>query len=74
MSMCLLEVAQVPLEPILPLPPLDRVLHARNISRQLEALAIAEPDVVVGFTFEQLNAFGRQRGVEIGEDFLEEVW
>ncbi len=69
----LLHEAQIPLEPIFTLPFLDLDLHARQVAAELEALAVAEPDVVVWLAFQELNAFGGDGGVEVAEDFFEEV-
>ncbi len=69
----LLHEAQIPLEPIFTLPFLDLDLHARQVAAELEALAVAEPDVVVWLAFQELNAFGGDGGVEVAEDFFEEA-
>ena len=69
----LLPEAQIPLEAVLALPFLDLDFHARQIAAELEALAVPEPDIVVGLAFQELDAFGSYGGVEVAEDFFEEV-
>lgn len=64
---------QIPLKPLLPLPLLNLPLHNTCIRAQLKALPIPEPEVIVGFAFEQLDAFGFERGVEVVERFFEEL-
>ena len=73
MPVRLLQKAKVPLKPVLALPLFDLRLHARNVSAELEALAVAEPDVVVGVAFEKVYAFGFEGGAEVVEGFAEEV-
>jgi hypothetical protein len=57
MPMRLLQEAQVSAIPILTLPLLDLTLHDRKVTAEAEALAITEPDIVVGLAFPQFYAF-----------------
>jgi len=45
-----------------------------EIRRKAEALAIAEPDVVIGLALEKFDLFCSQGCTEIFEAFVEEVW
>lgn len=69
----LLQKRQVPLVAILPLPALDLVLHSREIRAEAHALAVAEPDVVVGVAFEQLDALGFEARAQLAEGQVEEA-
>ena len=48
------EKIEIALEAVLAFPLLDLGLHGGDICREAELLAIAEPDIVVGVTFEQV--------------------
>jgi len=74
MPMRLSKPLQIPLKPLLPLPLLNLSLHNTCIRAQLKALPIAKPEVIIWFAFEQLDAFGFERGVEVVEGFFEELW
>ena len=71
--MALFQELQVPAITILALPLLDLRLHDRQITTQLKALAIAEPDVVIGLAFSKLYAFSLQARVQLFEGAVEEM-
>lgn len=73
MLMRLLHPAQIPFKPILSFPPLNLVLHARDIGAELEFLPIPEPDIVVGLAFHELHALCFQGRVKVAERLFEEV-
>jgi hypothetical protein len=73
MPMRLSKPLQIPFKPLLPLPLLDLLLHNTCIRTQLKALPISKPEVIIRFTFKQLDAFGFERGVEVVERFFEEL-
>ncbi len=73
MPMGLLKKAQIPLEAIFAFPLLDFIFHTGDVGGQLEGLAIAEPEIVVGLAFHQLHAFGFERGVQVVEGFPKEM-
>jgi hypothetical protein len=73
MSMRLSEPLQIPLEPLLPLPFLNLPLHNTRVRAEFKALSISKPEVVIRFTFEELDAFGFERGVEVVKRFFEEL-
>ena len=58
MAMGLLEETKISLEAILAFPFLDLPLHAGGVRRELKSLAIAKVHLVVGLTFQELNALG----------------
>lgn len=58
MSMRLLQKAEISLEAVLALPLFHLLLHARNVAAKLEAFTISKPDIVVGFAFHEIDAFG----------------
>lgn len=64
---------QIARVPILALPLLDLVFHAGEVCRQLELLAIAEPDVVVWLTFDQLDALSLEAGIQVCKRVVEEA-
>lgn len=55
--MRLVEECQISLKPIFAFPFLNLRLHCRKVRGELEVLAIAEPDVVVGGALHNINAF-----------------
>jgi hypothetical protein len=73
MLMRLPKPLQVPLKASLSLPTFNLPLHDRHICAQLERLAVSEPEIVVGRTFEELNAFSGERGIEVREGLGEEL-
>lgn len=73
MRMRLPKVLQISLVSLLSLPLLNLLLHDGEVTRELELLAIAEPDVVVWFAFQELDALGFEAGVEFGKGAVEEV-
>jgi hypothetical protein len=64
---------QVPLKALLPLPFLNLPLHDRRVGAKLKALSIPKPEVVIGLAFEEFDALGFERGVEVVKGFLEEL-
>lgn len=64
---------EVPLEPVAALVPLDLRLHAREVRRQLEFVAVGEPDRVVCRAAQELDAFGLKGGIEVREGLVEEL-
>ena len=58
--MGLLQEAEIALKSVLALPLLDLELHPGEIGRQLDRLAIGEPELVVGLAFQELHAFRLQ--------------
>ena len=56
-AMRLLQELKISFEPIFTFPPLNFRLHLCEVGGELERLAIAEPDVVIGLTFDELYAF-----------------
>jgi len=58
MPVRLLQEREVALETVLALPALDLGLDAHEVGGKLEGLAVAEPDVVVGFALAQVDALG----------------
>lgn len=64
---------EIPLKPLLPLPLLNLPLHHTRVRTQLKSLPIPEPEVVIWFAFEELDAFGFERGFEVVECFFEEL-
>jgi hypothetical protein len=73
MPMRLSKPQQIPLEPRLPFPLLNLPLHHARVRAEFEALSISEPEIVIRFAFEELHAFGFERGVEVVECFFEEL-
>jgi hypothetical protein len=73
MLVTLLQERQVPLIPVLALPFFDLVFHGREVRAEQHALAVAEPDVVVGVAFEQLHAFSFEACAEFFEGQVEEA-
>lgn len=73
MSMRFLQEGEIPLEPVFAFPFFDFALHAGEVGGEFEGVAVVEPDPVVGLAFEEVDAFGFERGVEFGEGFAEEV-
>lgn len=71
--MCFFQVVHIPLEPIFAFPFLDLGLHGGHVGGQLEPLAIAEPDVVVGVAFAEDHIFGFEGCVQVAEGFLEKL-
>ena len=61
------EISQVS---VLPFPLLDLSLHMCKISRELETLAIAKPDVVIWVTFDQFDSFSLEAGTEIAKGMV----
>ena len=70
--MGLLQKAEIALKSVLALPLLDLELHPREIGRQLNRLAVGEPDLVVGLAFQEFHAFGLETRSEVVEGFGEE--
>jgi hypothetical protein len=73
MLMRLIEECQIALKSIFAFPLLNLRLHGRKIGGELEVLAIAKPDIVVGGTLYDINAFFQEGCVEIAVCFGEEV-
>jgi hypothetical protein len=71
--MRLVEECQIALESVFAFPLLNLHFHCREIGGELEGLAIAEPDIVVGRTLYNIYAFLLQSGIEIAVCFGEEV-
>lgn len=74
MLMRFLEEGQVSRVSILALPLFNLALHARQICREPEPFAIAEPDVVVGVAFDKFDAFTFETGVKFFESPVKEPW
>lgn len=56
---------------ILTLPFLNLLLHVREVGREPEPFAIAEPDIVIGVAFDQLYTLGLETGTQIAECMVE---
>jgi len=52
---------------ILTLPFLNLLLHLREVGRELESLAIAKPDIVIGVAFYQFYSLGLETSTQIAE-------
>jgi len=73
MFMSLLEESQVAREAILALPLFDLIFHGSHVGRHPELFSIAEPDVVVGVAFHQMDAFILESSAQVLESLAEEV-
>ena len=73
MSPTLLQVLEVSLIPLPPLPLLNLALHDGQIAAEDELLAIAKPHAVVGFALPQFHALFGQTRAQFGEGLVEEA-
>jgi len=61
------------LSTILALQPFYGIFHPRDIGGELDVLTIPEPDMAVRIAFYGLDAFGVERGIEVGKDLFEHM-
>jgi len=69
-----LQESKVALEPILAFEALNLLFHEGDIGGELDRGRVVEVNIIVGFAFDQLDAFSIKRGPKVIECFAEEVW
>lgn len=69
-----LEKCKIALEPSFAFPFLDFMFHGGDVGRELELLAVAEPNVVIWVAFEQLYTFCFKSRAEISKGLSKEFW
>lgn len=74
MSMGFLQKAQVAFEAGLAFPFLDLALHEGQVGGEGDGLVVVVPELIVGLTFLESDAFASDASTQVGEGFVEEVW
>lgn len=73
MSVRFLQKRQVVLKASLAFPFLDFQLHARQVGGCAKAVAVVEPDIVVGFAFQYFDALRLDGCAQIAKDLFKEA-
>ncbi len=71
--MRLSEPLQIPLEPLFPFPLLNLPLHNARVRAELKALSIRKPEIIIRFTFEEMDALSFKGRIEVVKCLFKEL-